>query len=76
MKYKIGILMFRAYHNFLLDNIQRLLRTRMSHYNTINSYNSNFLKICVYTNIRQMSISYHVINVRNKLDNNNNNGYF
>ena len=52
----------------MLDNVQKLLITRKSHYNTRNSYNSNFLKFCVRTNIRQMSISYHGINVWNKLD--------
>ena len=57
-----------AYHNFLPDNVQKLITTRKSHYNTRNSYNSNFLKFCVRTNLRQMSISYRGINVWNKLD--------
>ena len=87
-KYKTEIVMYKAYHNFLPDNVKKLI-TRKSHYNTRNSYNSNFLKFCVRTNLRQMSISYRGINVWNKLDpevkcatsvsnnnNNNNNGYF
>ena len=68
MKYKTGIAMYKAYHNFLPDSIQKLPITRKSHYNTRNSYNSNFLKFCVRTNIRQMSISYRGIDVLNKLD--------
>ena len=52
----------------LPDNVQKLITTRKSHYNTRNSYNSNFLKFCVRTNLRQMSISYRGINVWNKLD--------
>ena len=59
--------MYRAYYNFLPDNVQKLI-TRKSHYNTRNSYNSNFHKFCVRTNLRQMSISYRGINVWNKLD--------
>ena len=59
--------MYKAYHNFLPDNVQKLI-TRKSHYNTRNSYNSNFLKFCVRTHLRQMSISYRGINVWNKLD--------
>ena len=68
IKYKTGIVMYKAYHNFLPDNVQKLIKTRKSHYNTRNSYNSNFLKCCVRTNLRQMSISYRGINVWNKLD--------
>ena len=68
IKYKTGIVMYRAYYNFLPDNVQKLITTRKSHYNTRNSYNSNFLKFCVRTNLRQMSISYRGINVWNKLD--------
>ena len=60
--------MYKGYHNFLLDNAQKLIATRKSHYNTRNSYNSNFLILCVRTNLRQMSISYRGINVWNKLD--------
>ena len=60
--------MYKAYHNFLPDNVQKLITTMKSHYNTRNSYNSNFLKFCVRTNLRQMSISYRGINVWNKLD--------
>ena len=47
---------------------KKLITTRKSHYNTRNSYNSNFLKFCVRTNLRQLSISYRGINVWNKLD--------
>ena len=84
IKYKTGIVMYKAYHNFLPDNVKKLITTRKSHYNTRNIYNSNFLKFCVRTNL----ISYRGINVWNKLDpevkcatsvsnnNNNNNGYF
>ena len=68
IKYKTEIVMYRAYYNFLPDNVQTLITTRKSHYNTRNSYNSNFLKFCVRTNLRQMSISYRGINVWNKLD--------
>ena len=68
IKYKTGIVMYKAYHNFLPDNVQKLITTRKSHYNTRNSYNSIFLKFCVHTNLRQMSISYRGINVWNKLD--------
>ena len=68
IKYKIGIVIYKAYHNFLPDNLQKLITTTKSHYNTRNSYNSNFLKFCVRTNLRQMSISYRGINVWNKLD--------
>ena len=68
IKYKTGIGMHKAYHNFLPDNVQKLLTTRKSHYNTRNRYNSNFVKFCVRTNMRQMSISYRGINVWNKLD--------
>ena len=60
--------MYKAYHNFLPDNVQKLITTRKCHYNTINSYNSNFPKFCVRTNLRQMSISYRGINVCSKLD--------
>ena len=67
IKYKTGIVMYKAYCNFLPDNVQKLI-TRKSHYNTRNSYNSNFLKCCVRTNLREMSISYRGINVWNKLD--------
>ena len=59
--------MYKAYHNSLPDKIQKLPITRKSHYNTRNSYNSNFLKFCVHTNLRQMSISDREINVWNKL---------
>ena len=59
--------MYKAYYNFIPDNVQKLI-TRKSHYNTRNSYNSNFLKFSVCTNLRQMSISYRGINVWNKLD--------
>ena len=68
MKYKTGIVMHKAYHNILPDTVQKLITTRKSHYNTTNSYNSNFLKFCVRTNIRQMSISYREINAWNKLN--------
>ena len=69
IKYKTGIAMHKAYDNYCLpDNVQRLITTRKSHYNTTNSYNSNFHKFCVCTNLRQMSISYRGINVWNKLD--------
>ena len=68
IKYKTGIAMYKAYHNFLPDNVQKIITTRKSHYNTRNSYKSNFLKFCVRTNLRQMSISYRGINVWNKLD--------
>ena len=68
IKYKTGIVMYRAYYNFLPDNVQILIATRKSHYNTRNSYNSNLPKFCIGTNLRQMSISYHGINVWNKLD--------
>ena len=68
MKYKTGILIYKACHNFLPDNMQKLLTIRKSHYNTRNSYNSNFMKCCVRTNIRLMSISSCGINVWNKLD--------
>ena len=68
IKYKTVIVMYKAYHNFLPDNVQKLITTRKSHYNTRNSYDSNFLKFCVCTNLRQMSMSYHGINVWNKLD--------
>ena len=68
IKYKTGIAMHKSYHNFLPDNIQTLLSTRKSHYNTRISYNNrNLLKCCVPTNIRQMSISYRGSNVWNKL---------
>ena len=50
IKYKTGIAMYRAYNNFLPDNVQKLITTRKSHYNTRNSYNSNFLKYCIRTN--------------------------
>ena len=60
--------MYKVYHNFLPDNIKKLLTTRKSHYNTRSSYNSNFLKFCVYTNIGHMSVIYCEINVWNKLD--------
>ena len=68
IKYKTGIVMYRAYHNILPDNVKKFITTRKSHYNTRNSYNGNFLKFCVHTNLRQMSISYRGINVWNKLD--------
>ena len=68
IKYKCGIVVHKAYHNFLPDNVQKLITTRKSHYNTRNGYNSNFLKFCVRTNIRQMSTSYRGINVWIKLD--------
>ena len=68
IKYKTGIVMHKAYHNFQADNAQKLITTRKSHYNTTNSYNSNFNKFCIRTNIRQVSISYRGINVWNKLD--------
>ena len=67
-KYKTGIVMYKAYYNFLPDNVQKLITTRKSHCNTRNGYNCNFLKFCVRTNLRQMSISYREINVWNKLD--------
>ena len=51
IKYRTGIVMYRAYYNFLPDNAQKLITTRKSHYNTRNSYNSNFLKFCVRTNL-------------------------
>ena len=54
--------------NQLPDNVQELLITRKIHYNTRNSYNSNFLTFCIPANIRLMSISYCEINVWNKLD--------
>ena len=50
IKYKTGIAMHRAYNNFLPDNVQKLMTTRKSHYNTRNSYNSNCLKYCIRTN--------------------------
>ena len=68
MKYKTGIVMYKAYHNFLPDNVQKFITTWKSHYNTRDSYNSNFLKFCVCANLRKMSISYRGINVCNKLD--------
>ena len=68
IKYKTGIVIHRAHYNFLPDNVQKLITTRKSHYNTRNSYNSNFLKFCFRTNLTQMSISYRGINVWNKLD--------
>ena len=68
IKYKTGIVMYKAYHNFQQDNVKKIITTRKSHYNTRNSYRSNFLKSCIRTNIRQMSISYRGINVWNKLD--------
>ena len=68
IKYKTGIVMYKAYHNILPDNVQKLMTTRKSHYNTRKSYNSNVIKYCVRTNLRQMSISYRGINVWNKLD--------
>ena len=68
IKYIAGIVMHKAYHNILPDNVQQLITTRKSHYNTRNSYNSNVLKCCVRTNIRQMSISYRGINVLKILD--------
>ena len=61
-KYKTGIAMCKAYHNFIPDNVQKLITTRKSHYTTRNSYNSNFLKSYIRTNLTQMSISYHGIN--------------
>ena len=42
IKYKTEIVMYRAYHNFLPDNVQKLI-TRKSHYNTRNSYIVIFL---------------------------------
>ena len=63
IKYKTGIVMYKAYYNFLPDNVQTLITTRKSHYNTGNSYSSKFLKFCVCTNLRQMSISYRGIMV-------------
>ena len=60
--------MYKAYYNFLPYNAQKLITTMKSHFKTRNSYNSNFLKFCVHTNLRQMSISYRGINVWNKLD--------
>ena len=68
IKYKTGIVMYRAYYNFPPDNVQKLITTRKSHYNKRNSYNGNLLKFCVRPNLRQMSISYRGINVWNKLD--------
>ena len=68
MKYKTGIVLHEAYNNFLPDNVHKLITTRKSQYNTRNSHNSNFLKSCARTNLRQMSISCRGINVWNKLD--------
>ena len=41
IKHKAGIAMYESYHIFIPDNIQKLLITRKSHYNTRNSYNIN-----------------------------------
>ena len=57
IKYKTGIVMYKAYHNFLPDNVQKLT-TRKSYSNTTNSYNSNFPKFFDPTNLIKMSISY------------------
>ena len=66
--HRTEIVMYKAYYKFLPDNVQKLITTRKSHYNTRNSHNSNFPKFCVRINLRQMSISYRGINVLNKLD--------
>ena len=50
MKYKTGIVMYRAYY---IDNVKKKITTRKSHCNTRNSYNSNFLKF--KTNVNQLS---------------------
>ena len=52
IEYKTGIVMYKAYHNFVPDTVKKLITTRKSHYNTRNSYNSNFLKFCDHTNLR------------------------
>ena len=44
IKYNTGIVVYKAFHNFLPDNVKKLITTRKSHYNTRNSYNSNVLK--------------------------------
>ena len=67
MKYKTETLTYGAYHNFLQGNIQKLLTTSKIHYNARITYNNIFPTFFVHTIIRQMSISYHGINVRNKL---------
>ena len=58
IKYKTGIVMYRAYYNFLQDNVQKIITTRKSHYNTRNSYNSNFYILRsgkFKTNVNQLS---------------------
>ena len=58
IKYKTGIVMHKAYHTFLPDNVQKIITTRKIHYNTRNNnivIVLNFAFVKFKTNTYQLS---------------------